>query len=102
MKSFMFVACLAWLGMALPVHAAESAKTTTPQSQKGTSDAGKKSAGDEKREAKPAEKTKAGSGKPKESSGSSLKNGWNRFTHDVKQGRKKPACTPEQKSLKQC
>ena len=34
--------------------------------------------------------------------GDSVKSGWHKFTKSVKQGRTKPACTAEKKSLKQC
>ena len=58
--------------------------------------------------ASPAESTpkKAAAEKKKpgtmEKAGSSVKSGWHKFKKSVKQGRKKPACTPEQRSLKQC
>jgi LAS superfamily LD-carboxypeptidase LdcB len=37
-----------------------------------------------------------------ENTGDSVKSGWNKFTHDVKQGAKKPACTAAQRSMNQC
>ncbi len=37
-----------------------------------------------------------------EKAGGTLKSGWNKFTHDIKQGAKKPACTDAQRSMNQC
>lgn len=48
---------------------------------------------------KPVSKKKRGK---MEKAGDSVKSGWNKLTHDVKQGTKKPACTPAQRSMNQC
>lgn len=53
---------------------------------------------EQKPQTKPAKKSDGTMDK----AGYSVKSGWNSFTKSVKQGRKKPACTQEQKSLKQC
>lgn len=54
--------------------------------------------------AKPAKtKAKPAESKPtKKEPAHPVKKGWEKFKHSVKQGRTKPACTAEQKSLNQC
>ncbi len=75
-----------------PALAADSQPQAAPgKTQPATKEAASK---------KPAEKQKSPG--TMEKAGNSLKSGWNRFTQSVKQGRKQPDCTPEQKSLKQC
>ncbi len=56
-------------------------------------------ASEQKTQAKPEEKKAPGT---MEKAGHSVKSGWDSFTKSVKQGAKKPVCTAEQKSLKQC
>lgn len=53
---------------------------------------------EQKSQAKPEKKAPGTAQK----AGDSVKSGWNKLTRSVKQGRTKPVCTPEQKSLKQC
>lgn len=76
------------LAMMLAVRPA-SAEGSQKQSAAGT---------EQKSQAKPEKKAPGTAQK----AGDSVKSGWNKFTRSVKQGRTKPACTPEQKSLKQC
>ena len=86
MKTLITIAAMGLMMAIQPVCAAEA------QKQSATGAEGQKS------QAKP-EKKSSGS---MEKAGDSVKSGWNKFTRSVKQGRTKPDCTPEQKSLKQC
>jgi hypothetical protein len=70
-------------------------------------DTGSEAAGGTTQKSQDHSKTPAKSAKKKspgtmEKTGDSVKTGWHKFTKSVKQGAKKPACTPEKKSLKQC
>lgn len=85
MKPLMAIAAMALLLAIQPAWTAEAQK----KSATGT---------EQKSQAKPEKKSPGAT----EKAGNSVKSGWNSFTKSVKQGAKKPACTPEQKSLKQC
>lgn len=95
MKQWIVIlACLAWssvwaVGTASNTEGKKSDKTTVQQEP----------AKKEIPSKKPTSKKQAGT---MEKAGDSVKSGWNKFTHDVKQGVKKPACTPAQRSMNQC
>ena len=85
MKPLMAIVTMALLLAIQPAWAADAQK----KSEAGA---------EQKSQAKPEKKSPG----TMEKAGDSVKSGWNRFTKSVKQGAKKPVCTPEQKSLKQC
>jgi hypothetical protein len=93
-KSILILACLACSS----VWAVDTAKNTgSTETNKST--AQQEPAKKEVPSKKPASKKQAGK---MEKAGNSVKSGWNKFTHDVKQGAEKPACTPAQRSMNQC
>jgi hypothetical protein len=85
MKNLMAILSMVLTLVMLPAIAADAQKTS--------------GAGSEQKSQNKPEKKSPGT---MEKAGDSVKSGWNRFTKSVKQGRAKPACTPEKKSLKQC
>lgn len=93
-KWIVIVACLACSN----VWAVDTAKNTGG-TETNKSIAQQESAKKEVPSKKPASKKQASK---MEKAGNSVKSGWNKFTHDVKQGVKKPACTPAQRSMNQC
>ena len=86
MKPLVTIAAMGLMLAIQPVCAADA------QKQSATGAEGQKS------QAKPEKKSSGTT----EKTGDSVKSGWNKFTRSVKQGKTKPTCTPEQKSLKQC
>ena len=89
-KWLVIMACLAFNS----VWAAEQTKSVESKPADSTQQPVKKEA-----PKKSASKKQPGT---MEKAGSKVKSGWNKLTHDVKQGVKKPACTDAQRSLKQC
>lgn len=95
MKQWIVIlACLAWGS----VWAADTAHTTEGKNT-GKTTTRQEPAPKESRTKKPASKKQASK---MQKAGDSVKSGWKKFTHDVKQGTKKPACTPAQRSMNQC
>lgn len=58
-----------------------------------------KTPADQKSSSKQAAKKEPG---VMEKTGQQAKSGWHKFTKSVKQGNKKPTCTPAEKSMNQC
>jgi len=85
MKKLMLLLAVACSLVMLPAAAADAKKTSEAGTAQQSHSEPEKSSGGTMQKA-----------------GDSVKSGWHKFTKSVKQGRTKPSCTPEKKSLKQC
>lgn len=104
MKKWILI--LAWLASS-SVWAADAAKGTESAAADKTTIKQEQARKEEpkKKEARKAAPKKAAAKKPPgkmKKAGSSVKSGWHKLTRSVKQGAKKPACTPAQRSMNQC
>lgn len=92
MKRFALIAVLMMVATLQSAMGAEDSKGTSSNSAQKSPDQSNPQGKSEKKKS-PGTMEKAGN---------SAKSSWHKFTKSVKQGAKKPTCTPEQKTLKQC